>query len=55
MGKRAEDEEKPKRKGSWEPRGNSTRRGCLWLGCLGAGPNIRILVVYRGGVLRGRS
>ena len=27
MGKRAEDEEKPKRKGSWEPRGNSPRRG----------------------------
>ena len=32
MGKREEDEEKPKRKGSWEPRGISSRRGYLWLG-----------------------
>lgn len=37
------------------PRLGELRASCLWLGCLGAGPNRGILVVYGGGVLRGRS
>ena len=37
------------------PRLGELGASCLWLGCLGAGPNIGILVVYGGGVLRGWS
>jgi len=37
------------------PRLGELGASCLWLGCLGAGPNRGILVVYGVGVLRGRS